>query len=158
MFIAKNIDQYNENYIHFCEPIKNNIMYEGTFNRILYSTPYFSLNGVYLHIQLIYCLNDSSSNKNKCSYDIKSNIAVINEIKKIEMNILEHYSNTTKTPQYKLYEQLMSGSIKLHAKNNANTSNNKFILKISGIWETNNFYGLTYKFIKIDDLPVGNIQ
>ena len=26
-----------------------------------------------------------------------------------------------------------------------------FILKISGIWETNNNYGLTYKFVKIDE-------
>jgi hypothetical protein len=158
MLIAKNIHQYNENYIHFCDPIKNNIMYEGTFNRILYSTPYFSLNGVYLHIQLNDCLNDAFSNKNKCLYDIKSNIGIINEIKKIEINILENYANATKTPQYKLCEQLMSGSIKLHTKNNANTINNKFILKISGIWETNIFYGLTYKFIKIETLSVSNIE
>jgi len=158
MFIAKNIDQYNDNYIHFCEPIKNNIMYEGTFNRILYSTPYFSLNGIYLHIKLNCCLNESSSNKNKCSYDIKTNIAVINEIKKIEIKLLEKFSNYAKMPQYKLHDQLMSGAIKLHAKNNVNTINNHFILKISGIWETNNFYGLTYKFMKIETLPVGNIQ
>lgn len=158
MFIAKNIDQYNDNYIHFCEPIKNNIMYEGTFNRILYSTPYFSLNGVYVHIKLNCCINESFSNKNKCLYDIKSNIAVINEIKKIEINLLEKFSNVAKTPQYKLLDQLMTGSIKLHAKNNGNNAaNNHFILKISGIWETNNFYGLTYKFIKINTLPVCNI-
>ena len=144
MFIAKNIDQYNENYIHFCDPIKNNIMYEGTFNRILYSTPCFSLNGVYLHVQLNYCINEICCNKNKFSYDIKTNISVINEIKKIEMNILEKYSKNTKTPQYKLYEQLMGGTIKLHVKNNPITSSNTFILKISGIWETNSFYGLTF--------------
>lgn len=157
MFIGKKIEQYNENYIHFCEPIKNNIMYEGTFNRILYSTPHFSLNGVYLHIQLNNCLKDTSSNKNKCLYDIKSNIGIINEIKKIEMNILGKYLKPTKIPQYKLFEQLMCGSIKLHVKNNLNTSENNFILKISGIWETNHYYGLTYKFIKIDTLPISNI-
>ena len=155
MFIAKNIQQYNDNYIHYCEPIKNNIMYEGTFNRILYSTPYFSLNGVYLHIKLNCSVNDFFSNKNKCYYDIKSNIAVINEIKKIEINILEKFSNSAKTPQYKLLDQLMSGSIKLPSKNNGI---NHFILKISGIWETNNFYGLTYKFMKMDTLTVSNIQ
>jgi hypothetical protein len=164
MLIAKNINQYNDNYIYFCDPIKNNIMYEGTFNRILYSTPYFSLNGVYLNIQFNYCFNETAGNKNKCSYDVKTNIMVINEIKKIETNILEKYSNKTKMPQYKLYEQLMCGTIKLHIKHNAQmqtpspTHNNNFILKISGIWETVNCYGLTYKFIKMDTLPVSNIQ
>ena len=82
----------------------------------------------------------------------------INEIKKIEIKLLEKFSNYAKMPQYKLLDQLMSGAIKLHAKNNVNTINNHFILKISGIWETNNFYGLTYKFMKIETLPVGNIQ
>ena len=52
----------------------------------------------------------------------------------------------------------MGGTIKLHVKNNPITSSNTFILKISGIWETNSFYGLTYKFMKIDTLPVSNIQ
>ena len=29
-------------------------------------------------------------------------------------------------------------------------TNNLFMLKISGIWETDQFYGLTYKFVKIN--------
>ena len=53
MNIAKQLDQYNENYIYFCEPIKNNIMNEGTFIRILYSSPLLVLNGVYLLFNLI---------------------------------------------------------------------------------------------------------
>ena len=28
MNIVKNIDQYNEDYVYFCDPIKNNIMNE----------------------------------------------------------------------------------------------------------------------------------
>ena len=48
MNIVKTIDQYNENYIYFCEAIKNNIMNEGSFIRIIYSTPQFILNGIYL--------------------------------------------------------------------------------------------------------------
>ena len=30
-------DQYDDNCIYFCEPIKNNIMNEGNFIRILYT-------------------------------------------------------------------------------------------------------------------------
>ena len=52
MNIAKTLDQYNNNYVHLCESIKNNIMNEGQFIRILYSTPYFSLNGIYLYFTI----------------------------------------------------------------------------------------------------------
>ena len=52
MNIVKNINQYNENNIFFCEPIKNNIMNDGNFIRILYSTHNILLNGIYLLISL----------------------------------------------------------------------------------------------------------
>ena len=38
MNLVKSINQYNEDNIYFCEPIKNNVMNEGKFIRILYST------------------------------------------------------------------------------------------------------------------------
>ena len=52
MNIIKTIEQYNENYVFFFEPIKNNILNDGNFIRIVYSTPYFTLNGIYLLISL----------------------------------------------------------------------------------------------------------
>ena len=52
MNIVKNIDQYDENNIYFCEAIKNNIMNEGSFIRILYSTYQFVINGIYLYVSL----------------------------------------------------------------------------------------------------------
>ena len=57
MNIVKKIEQYDENSIFFCEPIKNTIMNEGNFIRILYSTHNVTLNGIYLlvHINDITC-------------------------------------------------------------------------------------------------------
>jgi hypothetical protein len=52
MNIVKRIEQYDENNIFFCEPIKNNIMNEGNFIRIIYSTHNIVLNGIYLLIIL----------------------------------------------------------------------------------------------------------
>ena len=52
MNIVKNIDQYNDNFVYFCDPIKNNIMNNGNFIRILYSTSIFVLNGIYLNISI----------------------------------------------------------------------------------------------------------
>ena len=40
--------------------------------------------------------------------------------------------------------------MKLFAENDSNfPSNMKFILKISGLWENINEYGITYKFIPV---------
>ena len=65
MNIVKNIEQYDENNVYFFDPIKNNIMNDGTFIRILYSTENFMLNGIYLHITLndilhfLFCIIES---------------------------------------------------------------------------------------------------
>ncbi len=74
MNIIKDIDQYNENSVYFCEPIKNNIINGGFFIRILYSNHLFSLNGIYLNIHL----NDVVFEKfyNKYKEDAPSGIMV----------------------------------------------------------------------------------
>jgi hypothetical protein len=69
MNIVKNIYQYNEDYVYFCEPIKNNIMNNGNFIRIIYSTSFFILNGIYISIQINYTSVDKYYNKFKCSFD-----------------------------------------------------------------------------------------
>ena len=149
MNIVKNIDQYNEDNIFFCEPIKNNIMNEGIFIRILYSSHNFILNGVYLFIQFNDIICEKYFNKYKCIFNINSHKEVINKIKEIEENILIKINLKNKIPQYKIYDQLKNGNIKIF--NEINKSNCYFILKISGIWETQTNYGLTYKFIKINN-------
>jgi len=55
---------------------------------------------------------------------------------------------TGKYPQYKIYEQLKNGNIKLFSES-FDKITNKFLLKIAGIWETDTEYGLTYKFLNI---------
>ena len=52
MNIVKTIDQFDIAGVFFNEPIKNNIMNEGQFVRILYSTDTFVLNGIYLLVNL----------------------------------------------------------------------------------------------------------
>ena len=147
MNLVKNINQYNEDNIYLCEPIKNNVMNEGKFIRILYSTYNLVLNGIYLlvHINDITC--DKYYNKYKCNFNTLHNKDIIDNIKTIEENILKKIE-IKKIPQLKIYEQLRNGNIKLF--NEVNKSFCSFILKISGIWETQFNYGLTYKFIKIN--------
>ena len=149
MNLVKKIDQYNENNIFFCDPIKNNIMNEGKFIRILYSTFNITLNGIYLLISLNDITSEKYYNKNKCIFNVNTHKELIEKIKIIEENLLKKIEIINKTPQFKIYDQLINGNIKFFC-DFFSKSNNFFILKISGIWETQLSYGLTYKFIKIN--------
>ena len=77
---------------------------------------------------------------------------LIESIKSIEENILKIVNIKNKIPQFKVSSQLKNGNIKFFLENVDKISNNLFILKISGIWETATQYGVTYKFLKINHL------
>jgi hypothetical protein len=149
MNIVKRIDQYDENNVLFCEPIKNNVINDGHFIRILYSTPHFTLNGIYFLITLYDIICEKYYLKYKCSFNINTHKDIIDNLKTIEEDILKKYEIKNKIPQFKIYEQIKNGNIKIFI-DISNKSISNFILKISGIWETQFNYGLTYKFIKIN--------
>ena len=154
MNIVKTLEQYNEDFIYFCDPIKNNIMNDGYFIRIIYSTPIFTLNGIYLSININHLTIEKYYNKYKCCFDNTENSIIIENIKNIETNILRKINIRDKIPQIKITEQLRCGNIKIFSEQdentyNSETKNNQFLLKIAGVWETDLYYGVTYKFIKL---------
>ena len=63
MNLVKTIHQYDANNIFFCEPIKNNVMCDGNFIRVIYSTNDLVLNGIYLLITLNDIIIDKYYNK-----------------------------------------------------------------------------------------------
>ena len=89
MNIVKNIEQYDENNVYFFEPIKNNIMNDGTFIRILYSTENIMLNGIYLHITLNDIYSEKYYNKYRCMFNTITHKDMIESLKVIEDNILK---------------------------------------------------------------------
>jgi hypothetical protein len=152
MNIVKTIEQYDENNSYFCESIKNNIMNDSVFIRILYSTNFFVMNGIYLYVNLNIINIEKFYNKYKCNFNVALNKELICKIKMIEENLLKKININNKMPQYKIFEQLKNGNIKIFCDNNIIKTNNQFILKISGIWENVQHYGLTYKFMAPNDM------
>jgi hypothetical protein len=150
MNIVKTLDQYNDNYIYFCDPIKNNVMNEGNFIRILYSTPTFVLNGIYLLIRLNDIVVEKYYNKYKCSFNVNMHKETIDAIKVMEDTLLKKINIKNKFSQNKIYEQLRNGNIKIFSEVSQKAHASSFLLKISGVWETETQYGLTYKFSKIN--------
>jgi hypothetical protein len=150
MNIVKKFDQYDDKYLYFCDPIKNNVMNDGLFIRIIYSTPFFALNGINLFVSLNDISIEKYYNKYKCTFNIGNHKELIDNVKNIEEALLKKVNIKNKIPQYKIYEQIRNGNIKIFSDNVDKLTNNLFMLKISGIWETELHYGVTYKFSNIN--------
>jgi hypothetical protein len=148
MNIVKKIEQYNEDHVYFLEPIKNNIMNNGRFIRIIYSTPLFTLNGIYISFNINNISIDKYYNKYKCSFDTNQHKDIIDKLRNFEEGLIKKIGIVDKNPQFKIYEQLKNGNIKVFS-NTSEKLGNYFLLKIAGVWETTNEYGLTYKFLTI---------
>jgi hypothetical protein len=149
MNIVKRLNQFDIDNVYFCDPIKNNIVTDGTFIRILYSNKLFMLNGIYLLIIFHNLTIEKYYNKFRCNFDINLHKEIINQLKLIEEDILQKNNIKDKLPIYKIYDHIKNGNIKIFS-DNIETINNGFVLKISGIWETDMNYGVTYKFINIE--------
>lgn len=123
MNIIIDVNSFSINNTFFYDPIKNNIIDNSNFVRLIYSDKNLILNGLYLQINLDNHFDTSSFS---------------NELETIEMSILSKYNTTIeKTNKIKVQFLYILKYIK----------HNRLILKISGIWENNNKIGLTYKFI-----------
>lgn len=127
----------NKEEIYFLEPIKNIIINNSKFIRIIYSDNLFTLNGIYILLNL--------------SPNFIDNNGLYIYIQNLEKYILEKFSksririNKLSEFFYQNFASNINNEISIEEKT-------KYILKISGIWEANNNIGLTFKFIKINDI------
>ena len=149
MNISLNKEDFSIDNVYFNEPIRNSIIENSSFIRVIYSNELMAINGIYIKIDFDNVTKINDFSKQKINININDNLKIINYIKYIETKILEKINIECKKKIYKINEQLMTGYIK-HIIDNKCA--NSFILKISGIWESENEYGLTFKFIEINHL------
>lgn len=163
--------QYDVDNIYYMEPIVNTIMENSVFIKLIYSNPIIILNGLYLKLDIKLISSEIYFKKMKYTYDINNdhNKNMLNKIYNIENSILDKYSMNSSIKKKKniIWDTLITGAIKLYPNTLYNddsvsntmvntvtnhvsklNTNSIFILKISGIWENTNEYGLTYKIIK----------
>lgn len=137
--ILLNLDNFETNNVYFGNLLKNNIITEGSFRHINYSTKFFSLNTIYIRIPLK--MSFVFDNKLKIFFKKKDNEEIINKIRTIEQEILK---STSKNIQLKITKYLENEMIIIHSPP---PDDFFLILKISGLWETETQCGLTFKFI-----------
>ena len=121
------IDNINDKNIYFHDPIKNTVINNGDFIRILYTDKFIICNGLQIKLN---CIPTKD---------------YIEKLYSLEKNILNLYNSSCKH-FLKLEEQL---NYNINRYSNYITSKNYFIVKISGIWENNLGIGITSKIIYI---------
>lgn len=133
--IAENIDNIEYYNIFISESNKNN----NNFIKIFYSNNIFFLNSIYINLNAV---NIKLCN-NKIIFDSLYNYE---KIKNLELFILNNV-NINKEPILKLSNLLDNKILKFGEE-----LFNHYILKISGIWETNENYGITFKILEYNNI------
>ena len=99
MNIVINMNEFSLKNIFFNEAIKNTVINDSSFIRILYSNKDFTLNGIYIKVDFI-----KSINYNKF-FENSNNLTIIKYIENLETYILNSY-NKNKQHNYKIHEHI----------------------------------------------------
>ena len=153
--ICENLNTIDYDAIIINEAIKNSVLQYNYFYKLLYSTNIVVLTSIFT----IFELNNVILENDKALFNKTSiNDNVFNKLNHLEDYILS-LTNNPKTKLYKfkeLYENqyfkysLCDDMDKYNNYKYVDTldgKNNKFILKISGVWESKENIGLTFKII-----------
>jgi hypothetical protein len=161
-----NVDEFRFN-VKFLEK-KRNLIMSGDFVKLVYSDECMSVNSIFFACQ-IKCKYESDYSE-KCTvwyspYDAV-NEGMVQRLIDYEQALLEEYIDQTrcvKRPMCLLKTQLLSGNLRLYKLHNniarsppavcaTRREPTAMLVKISGVWESNEQFGITYKFIECCNL------
>lgn len=153
MYMAIPVNQYKSSNIFFGEPIKNTIIENSVFRRIIYSMPEISFNSINIFLIFKDITIRKFYNKWKCIFN---DISVRNSLINIESNILQKLRLNNKNPVYSITQQIQNNMFKIFSDKivPGEFSNYTVVLRISGIWESEKEYGITYKFVDFNELSI----
>jgi hypothetical protein len=142
-------EDFNPDYVFFQNSVKNIIMQDGNFTRIIYSNELFILNSIIITINLHITHYEKYFNKYKYFFDCnyENTKRELDKISLIEKQILDKIHIQGKKPIYRINEQISYGNIKFYTDTIQHNSEHKIYIKLSGIWERGNEYGISFKFI-----------
>jgi len=115
------------------------------------------MNGLYVIFPVENITIDKLSNKNIIKFNPYSanNLHVIQDFSKIEYRIIEYYKTMNRCSRKTsnlLSKQMYSGKMKVYKEMNNNTEEKKsYVIKISGVWESKEEVGITYKLIEVNE-------
>jgi len=136
-----NIEDCNIDNFHFLDS-KSNLIMEGVFTKLIYALPFFTINSIYIKFPI----KHSSPLKNSIIFDQVHDRNLFTVYRKLEYDLLHSYATThniNKKPNYSMANMFAYGKSKFF---NADMVSS-FLMKVSGIWESETEYGVTYKIV-----------
>ena len=151
MNVVLDIDNVQKRNLYYCEPVANTVMEDSIFVRTGYTNELITLNGVYINFPINIVKVDKYYHKYKYIFEYNQNMDLIDKLINIERIVIGCYNSKNLTPVYKLRDQLLSQHIRVFENDEFNIPTQEpgyydFTLKISGIWQTGDNCGLTFKF------------
>lgn len=160
MIISLDLTKFTLTNLFFLDTKKNMIM-DGNFTKLLYSNELFVMNGLYLLFLIEHNGPEKIMNKTQIRFSTYSqqNNSVIQEFARVERKILEYYKQTrcaNKKISNLLHRQMTTGIMKTTREfpnqlYPSEYNNLQYVIKISGVWETREEIGLTYKLFEVHD-------
>ena len=142
------LNKFHKEYLYFSEGVKNNIMENSKFYRISYSNENISLKTLIFELQLTFLepvKHNMFSNRSIQIENTLKNSEIIDKIVGIEKDILQLFFTGPKKPKFSIKDLFSKHTLKLDNPNNLH-------IKISGIWETDTEYGITYRLHNFENL------
>ena len=155
MNLVLDYSQFHIGNVHFLDT-KKNIIIDGIFTKMVYLDDIVSLNAIYI-VFPCKCYIDRTMNRNNVMFSLNTNEN--KEIIELETTILNNYMKhyqISKRMNTSLASQISNGRTRLYKEGinhaideNENEENIHIVLKISGVWETDDEVGITHKFVEM---------
>jgi hypothetical protein len=152
------LNQFYDEYVSFLD-VKENTIMDGSFAKLIYTAPTYTMNSVFLNLPLIidtFTVSDQAHtqqyNSNTRSYiqtkyalvhlsnTSTENTVCLQHLREMENTVLNNYAN--------YYNTLQNGKCKVQIDANLQQSpveKQQIILKLSGVWENIHEYGIAFK-------------
>jgi hypothetical protein len=119
------------------------------------------MNGLYILFPIEYTGVEKIMNKSQVKFNPYSsyNLPIVQDFSRLELKLLEYYKQSRQCNRKisnLLSKQMYVGFMKTHKDNYDTSPENKknvqYVIKISGVWETRDEVGLTYKLYQVNEV------
>jgi hypothetical protein len=152
MNLILDYSQFDVHKVHFLDT-KKNIIIDGIFTKMVYLDHIVSLNAIYILFPCNYCIDRGATRNNiMFSLNTQENKDIMDLETAILNTYMKHYQ-VNKKMNANLSTQIMNGRTRLYREGtsigDSTVESPDIVLKISGVWETENEVGITHKFVEM---------
>ena len=147
MYVALELEGVKPENLIIAEAMHNTVIDNSSFMRLMYSEGNVSFNGLHIRCPLASMHVERYFHKHRCTFDLGDNKRLIDGLARLEDTILWAANVPSKRRRHGLACQLSGGFVKIFTEGDQVQGGYEILLKISGIWESETEYGITYKFL-----------